>query len=151
AVEVDHAVAGLSTTSYVGRRIRCREPLSDLPSAVSMTLWQDKSLTHRALKAAGLRLPEQQRAGNAVDNLAFPEAHGQIVVKPLDGEQGQGVAVDLRTIDDVEAAIEHARQVDTRVVLESFHEGLDLRIVVIGCQVVDAAIRRPAEIRGDGR
>ncbi|EGH47823.1 GCN5-related N-acetyltransferase, partial [Pseudomonas syringae pv. pisi str. 1704B] len=103
------------------------------------------------LKAAGLRLPAQQKAGSADDNLAFLEAHGQIVVKPLDGEQGQGVAVDLRTIDDVQSAIEQARQFDTRVILESFHEGLDLRIVVIGFQVVAAAIRRPAEIIGDGR
>ncbi|MCK9747849.1 N-acetylglutaminylglutamine synthetase [Pseudomonas syringae pv. syringae] len=150
-VQVDDADAGLFTLSYGGRRIRCRESLSDLTSAVSMTLCQDKSLTHRALKAAGLRLPEQQRAGNADDNLAFLEAHGQIVVKPLDGEQGQGVAVDLRTIEDVQAAIEQARQFDTRVILESFHEGLDLRIVVIGFQVVAAAIRRPAEIIGDGR
>jgi len=37
------------------------------------------------------------------------------------------------------------------VLPESFHEGLDLRIVVIGFEVVAAAIRRPAEIMGDGK
>ncbi|RMU88682.1 GNAT family acetyltransferase, partial [Pseudomonas coronafaciens pv. coronafaciens] len=131
--------------------MRCRESLSDLTSAVSMTLCQDKSLTHRALKAAGLRLPAQQRAGDEADNHAFLDQHRQVVVKPLDGEQGQGVAVDLRTFEDVQSAIEQARQFDSRVILESFHEGLDLRIVVIGFQVVAAAIRRPAEIIGDGR
>ena len=150
-VQVDDADAGLFTLSYGGRRIRCRESLSDLTSAVSMTLCQDKSLTHRALKAAGLRLPAQQRAGSEEQNRAFLEEHGQIVVKPLDGEQGQGVAVDLRTPEDVQNAIEHAKQFDSRVILESFHEGLDLRIVVIGFEVVAAAIRRPAEIIGDGR
>ncbi|WP_122735424.1 N-acetylglutaminylglutamine synthetase, partial [Pseudomonas viridiflava] len=131
-VQVDDADAGLFTLSYGGRRIRCRESLSDLTSAVSMTLCQDKSLTHRALKAAGLRLPAQQRAGSEEQNRAFLEEHGQIVVKPLDGEQGQGVAVDLRTSEDVQNAIEQAKQFDSRVILESFHEGLDLRIVVIG-------------------
>ncbi|MEE4079245.1 N-acetylglutaminylglutamine synthetase [Pseudomonas viridiflava] len=150
-VQVDDADAGLFTLSYGGRRIRCRESLSDLTSAVSMTLCQDKSLTHRALKAAGLRLPAQQRAGSEEQNRAFLEEHGQIVVKPLDGEQGQGVAVDLRTPEDVQNAIEQAKQFDSRVILESFHEGLDLRIVVIGFEVVAAAIRRPAEIIGDGR
>jgi GNAT-family acetyltransferase (TIGR03103 family) len=150
-VQVDDAEAGLFTLIHGGRRIRCRESLSDLTSAVSMTLCQDKRLTHRALKAAGLELPMQQLAGNADDNLAFLDEHERIVVKPVDGEQGQGVAVDLRNIDDVQAAVERARQFDSRVLLESFHEGLDLRIVVIGFEVVAAAIRRPAEIMGDGR
>ncbi len=150
-VQVDDAEAGLFTLAYGGRRIRCRESLSDLTSAVSMTLCQDKSLTHKALKAAGLKLPAQQRVGDADADLAFLEQHQRIVVKPLDGEQGQGVAVDLRTAEHMHGAIERARQFDTRVILESFHEGLDLRIVVIGFEVVAAAIRRPAEVVGDGR
>ncbi|MGV8919973.1 MAG: N-acetylglutaminylglutamine synthetase [Pseudomonas sp.] len=150
-VQVDDVQAGLFTLSHGGRRVRCRESLSDLTSAVSMTLCQDKSLTHRALKAAGLNLPAQQLAANGDDNLAFLEEHQRIVVKPLDGEQGHGVAVDLRSIDDVQHAIERAHAFDSRVLLESFHQGLDLRIVVIGFEVVAAAIRRPAEIIGDGR
>ncbi|MEB0042379.1 MULTISPECIES: N-acetylglutaminylglutamine synthetase [unclassified Pseudomonas] len=149
-VQVDDADAGLFTLSHGGRRVRCRESLSDLTTAVSMTLCQDKSLTHRALKAAGLRLPAQQLAGETDNNLAFLEAHKHIVVKPLDGEQGHGVAVDLHTIEEVEAAIERAQAFDTRVLLESYHQGLDLRVVVIGFEVVAAAIRRPAEVVGDG-
>src|SRR5690606_112443 len=39
-VQVDDAEAGLFTLSHGGRRIRCRESLSDLTSAVSMTLCQ---------------------------------------------------------------------------------------------------------------
>jgi len=150
-VQVDDADAGLFTLIHGGRRVRCRESLSDLTSAISMTLCQDKSLTHKVLKAAGLNLPSQQLAGNADDNLAFLDEHERVVVKPLDGEQGQGVAVDLRTIEEVQQAIESARQFDSRVLLESFHEGLDLRIVVIGFEVVAAAIRRPAEVVGDGQ
>ncbi|MCZ7019150.1 hypothetical protein OH415_25890, partial [Salmonella enterica] len=90
--------AGLFTLSHGGRRVRCRESLSDLTSAISMTLCQDKSLTHKTLSAAGLKLPSQQLAGSADDNLEFLDEHQRIVVKPLDGEQGQGVAVDLQTI-----------------------------------------------------
>jgi GNAT-family acetyltransferase (TIGR03103 family) len=150
-VQVDDADAGLFTLIHGSRRVRCRESLSDLTSAISMTLCQDKSLTHKVLKAAGLNLPSQQLAGNADDNLAFLDEHERVVVKPLDGEQGQGVAVDLRSIEEVQQAIESARQFDSRVLLESFHEGLDLRIVVIGFEVVAAAIRRPAEVVGDGQ
>ncbi|MFJ4194239.1 N-acetylglutaminylglutamine synthetase [Pseudomonas sp. NPDC089534] len=150
-VQVDDAEAGLFTLSHGGRRVRCRESLSDLTSAVSMTLCQDKSLTHKALKAAGLNLPAQRLAGNADDNLAFLDEHLRVVVKPLDGEQGQGVAVDLQGIEDVQRAVEAAKAFDSRVLLESFHEGLDLRILVIGFEVVAAAIRRPAQVIGDGR
>jgi GNAT-family acetyltransferase (TIGR03103 family) len=150
-VQVDDAPAGLFTLIHGGRKIRCRESLSDLTTAVSMTLCQDKSLTHRCLKAAGLEMPAQQLAGEPDDIQAFLDAHEKIVVKPLDGEQGHGVAVDLRDIDEVQAAIERAKAFDTDVLLESFHQGLDLRIVVIGFDVVAAAIRRPAEIMGDGK
>ena len=149
-VQVDDADSGLFTLSYGGRRVRCRESLSDLTTAVSMTLCQDKSLTHRTLKAAGLCLPAQQLAGEADENMVFLETHQRIVVKPLDGEQGHGVAVDLRTLDEVNAAIERAQAFDSRVLLESYHQGLDLRVVVIGFDVVAAAIRRPAEVVGDG-
>ncbi|MHC6224543.1 N-acetylglutaminylglutamine synthetase [Pseudomonas sp. X10] len=150
-VQVDDASAGLFTLSLGGRRVRCRESLSDLTSAVSMTLCQDKSLTQKTLQAADLQVPAQQLAGNADDNLAFLEEHGAVVVKPLDGEQGQGVAVDLGTLEEVNQAIEHARHFDSRVLLESFHAGLDLRIVVIGYEVVAAAIRHPAQVTGDGK
>lgn len=149
-VQVDDAEAGLFTLNHGGRRVRCRESLSDLTTAVSMTLCQDKSLTHRVFKAAGLKLPAQQLAGDEEENRAFLEQHARIVVKPLDGEQGHGVAVDLHTIEEVQDAIERARAFDSRVLLESYHQGLDLRIVVIGFEVVAAAIRRPAEIIGDG-
>ncbi|NNJ14347.1 N-acetylglutaminylglutamine synthetase [Pseudomonas putida CSV86] len=150
-VQVDDADSGLFTLSHGGRRVRCRESLSDLTTAVSMTLCQDKRLTQRTLAAAGLNVPAQQLAGNADDNLAFLEDHGAVVVKPVDGEQGHGVAVNLTTLDEVTQAIEQARRFDSRVLLESFHEGHDLRILVIGFEVVAAAIRHPAQVIGDGQ
>jgi len=150
-VQIDDACAGLFTLSHGGRRIRCRESLSDLTSAISMSLCQDKCLTHKVLSQAGLNVPSQQLAGSADDNLAFLEQHTRVVVKPVDGEQGNGVVVDLDSIEQVQLAIEAARAFDSRVLLESFHEGLDLRIVVIGFEVVAAAIRRPAQVTGDGQ
>ncbi len=150
-VRVDDAEGGLFTLTQGGRQIRCRESLSDLTTAVSMTLCQDKVLTHRALQHAGLRQPQQRLAGSAEENAAFLAEHGSLVVKPVDGEQGQGVAVDLRTAEEVEEAIEAARHFDSRVLLESYHAGHDLRVLVIGYEVVAAAIRRPAAVIGDGR
>src|SRR5690606_37949303 len=92
----------------------------------------------------------QRLAGSAEDNAAFLEEHGTLVVKPVDGEQGQGVAVGLCSPEEVEHAIERARAYDQRVLLESFHPGQDLRVLVIGYEAVAAAIRKPAEVVGDG-
>jgi len=150
-VQVDDAAAGMFTLRQGGRRIRCRESLCDLTSAVSMTLCQDKQLTHRALSSAGLSLPAQTLAADEQANAAFLAEHQRLVVKPVNGEQGKGVAVDLRKTDELEKAIAEARRFDSRVLLEAFHEGLDLRVLVIGYEVVAAAIRKPAEIVGDGR
>ncbi len=59
AVEIEDAKAGLFTLHLGGRRISCRESLSDLTSAVSMSRCDDKSLTSRLLANGGLLVPAQ--------------------------------------------------------------------------------------------
>ncbi|HET7316800.1 MAG TPA: hypothetical protein VFI88_05185, partial [Sphingomicrobium sp.] len=70
---------------------------------------------------------------------------------PTRGEQGRGVAVDLTAMREIKAAISRASTQSERVLVESYHKGDDLRLVVIGFKVVAAAIRRPASVVGDGR
>ncbi|MEQ8967712.1 MAG: N-acetylglutaminylglutamine synthetase [Azospirillaceae bacterium] len=143
--------AGYFKLSFGGRSITCRESLSELTSAVAMSRCDDKQVTRRLMERAGLRVPAQAIAGTAEENAAFLERWGRIVVKPARGEQGAGVAVDLSTTEEVEAAVEAARRVDSTVVMEEFVQGHDLRIIVIGDEVVAAAMRKPAEVVGDGR
>ena len=150
-VIINDAEAGLFTLIQGGRQIRCRESLSDLTTAVSMTLCQQKQLTHRTLRQHGLNTPSWQLAGKPEENAAFLAEHGALVVKPDNGEQGNGVSVNLRDAQSLEQAIAEARRFDSRVLLESYHPGDDLRVVVINYQVVAAAIRQPAQICGDGR
>lgn len=151
AVEVLDAEGGFFRLTHGGRSLVCRESLSELTTAVAMSRCDDKAVTHRLLAAEGLKVPAQRRAGSAEENAAFLAEHGRVVVKPLRGEQGQGVAVDLRTPEEVEAAVAAARQHCETVLLERFVEGQDLRIIVIGFKVVAAAVRRPAEVIGTGR
>ncbi len=150
-VEVEDAETGLFTLSLGGRRICCRESLSDLTSAVAMSRCDDKTLTHRLLAAAGIKVPAQLTVTTDDEAIAFLEREGRIVVKPARGEQGHGVFVDLTSGLEVRAAIRHAKEICDRVILETYVEGEDLRIIVIDGQVVAAAIRRPAGIVGDGR
>ena len=139
--------------THGGQSIVCRESLSALTSAVSMSWCDDKALTRRILTEAELSMPEQvtvtdETVEGVID--AFLIRHGRIVVKPARGEQGHGVSVDIRTRADADAAIAEARKECERVLLEEFVEGQDLRVIVIGGEVVAAAVRRPAEIVGNG-
>jgi GNAT-family acetyltransferase (TIGR03103 family) len=96
-------------------------------------------------------VPAQQLAGNDEDNLAFLEEHERLVVKPRQGEQGAGVVVDVRSKEDLDAAVYLARDVCDHVLLEEFVEGQDLRIIVIDHHVVAAAVRRPPMVTGTGQ
>jgi GNAT-family acetyltransferase (TIGR03103 family) len=149
-VEVIDAEGGFFRLSSGGRSVTCRESLSQLTSAVAMSLCDDKSATRRAVARAGVRVPEAIEFDTR-DNLeAFLSRHGSVAVKPARGEQGRGVSVGLETIDQALAAVERARAHCERVLVEQCVSGEDLRLIVIGYKLVAAAIRRPARVIGDG-
>lgn len=154
-VEVTDAEGGFFRLTHGGRSIHCRESLSELTSGIAVSICDDKSVTRRVVEAAGVKVPEQHYlSGNEPlddDRLdAFLAGHDAVVVKPARGEQGRGVAVGLTRREDVASAIASARTVSDGVVIEQMIEGVDLRIIVIGFEVVAAAVRRPARILGNG-
>jgi GNAT-family acetyltransferase (TIGR03103 family) len=151
AVDILDAHHGYFRLSQGGRSITCRESLSELTSAVAMSRCDDKRVTRNVLTASGLRMPAQILADDPETVRDFLARYQRVVVKPARGEQGHGVQVDLRTPDTVEAAITTARRFCDDVIVEEMVDGEDLRIIVIGYQMVAAATRRPAEITGDGR
>lgn len=150
--EVTDAAGGFFRLTQGGRTIHCRESLSELTSAIAMSICDDKSVTRRMVEAAGVAVPEQIEAdGNEEKLAAFIARHGQIVVKPARGEQGRGIAVGIETVEDAKTAITAAREQSDRVLLESCFEGHDLRLIVIDYRLVAAALRKPPSITGDGR
>lgn len=149
-VEVLAARAEYFRLRYQGRSITCRESLSELTSAVAMSRCDDKRTTARLLGAAGLRTPEQVEAGDAAANEAFLRRHGQLVVKPARGEQGQGISVGISGPVALQAAIDRAARVGSPVLLEQLVDGEDLRLVLIGDHVEAAALRCPPRVCGDG-
>jgi len=149
-IEVVDANAGYFALSLGGRRIVCRESLSELTTAVAMSRCDDKAVTQRLLRRVGLRVPDQT-VFEALDQAeAFLTRHKRIVVKPSRGEQGAGISVDIRDPADLENAIKVARRICETVILEEFCSGDDLRVIVIDFKVVAAAIRRPAQVVGTG-
>lgn len=141
---------GYFRLGHGNRRITCRESLSDLTSSIALSRCADKQLTSELLANAGLQVPEQIVYSDDEQALQFLKKHGRVVVKPLEGEQGAGVSVDLQTAEHVLAAIEQASSHCATVLLEQFVVGTDLRIIVINMDVVAAATRKPAEIVGTG-
>lgn len=151
AVDIEDEDANLFALTFGGRKISCRESLSEMTSAVALQRCDDKALTHRLLEKEGLRVPAQVEFDGEDSVDRFLAVHPRVVVKPVRGEQGAGISVDISDKADVMQAVEAAAQVCDRVILEEFCEGQDLRIIVIDHKVVAAATRRPAAVLGDGR
>ena len=149
--EIIDAEGGLFRLSWGGRSVRCRESLSELTSAVALSICDDKRMTRRIVEAAGVRVPARIDPDDPVALAAALETHGSLVVKPARGEQGQGVAVGLTTMDAVGAALVRARRICSEVLIEEQVKGEDLRLVIIDYKVVACALRRPPRVVGDGR
>ena len=150
-VEMIDAEGGFFRLVSGGRSVACRESLSELTSGVAVSLCDDKAVTRRIARRAGLSVPDQLVAGDREAEKDFLGRHGSVVVKPARGEQGRGVAVGIDSYDDLREAIAGARRHCDTVLIEELASGEDLRLVVIDYRVVAAAMRRPPCITGDGR
>jgi GNAT-family acetyltransferase (TIGR03103 family) len=151
-VKVTDAEGGFFILSYGGRTVRCRESLSELTSAIAMSICDDKAVTRRIVEGAGVHVPAQISADADDGRIeAFLQEHGNVVVKPARGEQGRGISVGLNSIEEVAEATAKARQFSDHVLIEECIEGGDLRLVVINYELVAAAVRKPPAIIGDGK
>ncbi|MGW8194441.1 MAG: N-acetylglutaminylglutamine synthetase [Desulforhopalus sp.] len=150
SVEILDSENGFFRLSLGGRSIVCRESLTEMTTAVAMSRCDDKAVTRRILQKCGLRTPEQLVVSEHTDIEAFLKTYKSGVVKPAKGEQGEGVFVDLRTTSEVTTAIHKASLLCEKVILEEYVTGEDLRVIVIDEEVVAAAVRKPASIRGTG-
>lgn len=150
-VEVIDEESGIFRLSLGGRTVVCRESLSELTSAVAMSICDNKEISRRVVSEAGVRVPDQVQWDGTREQIAdFLARNTAAVVKPVHGEQGRGISVDLRSVEEVESAIASAQRMSSTVLLEEYFEGQDLRLVVINFKLVAAAIRKPAAVTGDG-
>lgn len=150
-VEVLDAEGGFLKLSHGGRSMVTRESLSELTTAVAMSRCDDKRVARRVLEKAGLRVPRGRVADHGPDDAAFLAECGDLVVKPARGEQGRGITVGVSDAAELADAVMLAERFCPDVLLEELVDGQDLRVLVIGGEVVAAAVRRPATVRGTGR
>jgi cyanophycin synthetase len=121
-------------------------------SNIAVELASDKEETNSILRDLGLPVPKQRLvrsardAKRAVERIGFP-----VVLKPLAGNHGRGVSINLKTPEEVEVAFDKAREHGRNVIVESFLEGHDHRILVVNGELVAASKRVPGHIVGDGK
>ena len=131
------------------RRIQAAE--LDATSAVAESIAQDKDLTKKLLRAAGVPVPEGRLAPTIEDVWAAAQQIGlPVVVKPQDGNQGKGVTVNIVDRAQLEIAWRVAAE-HGEVMVEKFLPGSDFRLLVVGDKMVAASRRDPPQVVGDGR
>lgn len=120
-------------------------------SLIAVEAAGDKNLTKTLLAAAGVPTPRGVVVRTADEAVAAAaKIKGPVVVKPLDGNHGRGVSLDLATPEAVRWGFEQARPHGARVIVEEQFSGQDYRILVIGGKVVAVAERVAAQVVGDG-
>jgi cyanophycin synthetase len=133
---------------------RIRATMTSHTSAIAVDAASDKNLTNRLLDSAGLPVPKSEVVDTVEGAIAASHRIGfPCVVKPLDGNHGRGVHLDLRSDDDIRAAFAGARRESRSgaLVVETFIFGNDYRCLVIGGKVAAIAERVPASVVGDGK
>lgn len=121
-------------------------------SNIAVELAGDKEETNGILRDLGLPVPMQRvvtskaEAARAAERIGFP-----VVMKPLSGNHGRGVSIGLGTVAEVHEAFDKAREHGRNVIVESYLEGHDHRLLVINGTLVAAAKRVPGHVVGDGK
>ncbi len=132
------------------RRIWTAE--TDRTSAIAESISSDKDLTKRLLTQCGIPVPEGQIVETADQAWAAAQDIGMpVVVKPLDGNRGWGVSLDVNTEDGVRKAWVAADKEGSGVLVERYVRGDEHRILVVGDRVVAATRGETACVVGDGQ
>jgi cyanophycin synthetase len=132
---------------------RIRATMTSMTSALAVDIAQDKKLTTQLLASAGLPVPRSQVVGSAEEAVAAAKRIGYpVVTKPLDGNHGRGVGMDIRSDRAVRTGFNRALKQSRggEVIVEKMVAGSDYRILVVGGQMVAVAERVPAHVVGDG-
>jgi cyanophycin synthetase len=130
---------------------RIQATVTGRTSHISVELASDKEETNKILAGLGLPVPKQEmvqsegQAVRAAKRMGFP-----VVTKPYNGNHGRGISIRLTTDEEVALGFNVAREHSRSVIVESFLEGDDHRLLVVNGELVAATRRTPGHVVGDG-
>jgi len=132
---------------------RIQATLSDRTGILAVELASDKEGTKRILKDSGVPVPRGTVIGYLDELEEAIEGVGgyPIVIKPLDGNHGRGITINITSWEAAEEAYDAAREVSRQVIVERYYQGRDHRVLVVNGKVVAVAERVPAHVVGDGQ
>jgi cyanophycin synthetase len=132
---------------------RIRATITSQTSSLGVDIASDKKLTNQLLAGTGVPVPRAEvvrsadEAAAAAGRIGYP-----VAVKPVDGNHGRGVILNLADEAAVRTGYDVARGESRQggVVVESFLVGNDYRCLVVGGVLRAVAQRIPAHVEGDG-
>ncbi len=137
---------------YGANQKRIQATVTSETSSIGVEIACDKEDTKYLLEQAEVEVPrgdiisKERSLEEACNYVGYP-----LVIKPIDGNHGRGITVDIGNYEDAVVAFHAAKEVSRRVIVEKFVTGEDYRLLVINHVLVAAAIRTPAHVIGDGK
>ena len=131
---------------------RIQATVTGRTSHIAVELASDKEETNKILATLGLPVPQQElvqtegQAVRAAQRMGFP-----VVTKPYNGNHGRGISIRLTNDEEVRQGFLIAREHARSVIVESFLEGDDHRLLVVNGELVAATRRTPGHVVGDGK
>lgn len=126
--------------------------LSEDTSCISADIACDKVISKELLSQVGIPVPRGivcmtvDEAKEAATKVGFP-----IVIKPINGNQGKGVSLNIQSIDEIPDAFRIAAEVSENILVEEYVKGNDYRVLVVGNQIAAVSLRVPAHVTADGK
>ena len=142
----------LCQIGYGVNQKRIQATVSSDTSSIGVELACDKEDTKHLLEQANIPVPKgeiirtERGLKDAVDYIGYP-----IVIKPINGNHGRGITINIDNWEDALAGFEAAKAVSRSVIVEKYITGDDYRLLVIDYKLVAAAKRTPAHVVGDGK
>jgi len=130
---------------------RIQATVTGRTSHIAVELASDKEETNKILATLGLPVPRQElvqsegQAVRAARRIGYP-----VVTKPYNGNHGRGISIRLMSDEEVAHGYAVAREQSRSVIVETFVEGDDHRLLVVNGELVAATRRTPGHVMGDG-
>ena len=130
---------------------RIQATVTGKTSHIAVELASDKEETNKILVSLGLPAPRQElvqsegAAKRAAARIGYP-----VVTKPYNGNHGRGISIRLTNEAEVVEGFLKAQAISRSVIVETYLEGDDHRLLVVNGELVAATKRTPGHVVGDG-
>lgn len=137
---------------YGANQKRIQATVTSETSSIGVEVACDKEDTKDLLQAAEVPVPRgeiirrESSLKSSCNYVGYP-----LVIKPISGNHGRGITVDIKNYEEALVAFHAAKEVSSRVIIEKYITGHDYRVLVINNVMIAAAKRTPAHVIGDGR